>query len=71
MGSHIKMIYMYTRHDDHGATYYRSVTRGTPHEPPYRERVGMALYMAGLSPKLQFLAAYVSYICYELIVFLY
>jgi len=44
--------------------------------PQYsRERVGMALYMAGLSPKLQFLAGYVNHACYELkqklILFLY
>lgn len=50
--AHFKMVQMYSKYDDHGATYYHSVTRGVPHKPPYRERVDMALCITGLSLKL-------------------
>jgi hypothetical protein len=31
--THAKMVTMYTKYEDHGATYYYSVTRGASYEP--------------------------------------
>ena len=89
-----KMVTMYTKYEDHGATYYYLVTRGASYEPaldavstenqgltpalkaastenqgltsPYRDRVGIALYMAGYCLSFKFFASYINYLCYEL-----
>lgn len=54
------------RFQDCGATFYYKSTIGNKHAPPYSDRFDMAIYMAALAPKLQWLAGPLSFYCVQL-----